>query len=61
MKNSAYQYKNEIGAGDRFAFSDNWAEFLKVVDEKQINEAVESLKNAGDGRLKRAVLFGYRM
>lgn len=34
----------EINAGDRFAFGENWASFLAMVDERRIDEAVDSLK-----------------
>lgn len=34
----------EIEAGDRFPFGENWANFLAVVDERRIREAVDSLK-----------------
>ena len=45
MLNTADEHKKEIDAGERFAFGDNWAQFLKVLDEQRIKEAVESLKN----------------
>jgi 2-polyprenyl-3-methyl-5-hydroxy-6-metoxy-1,4-benzoquinol methylase len=45
MMNAADEHKKEIDAGERFAFGDNWAQFLKVLDEQRIEEAVESLKN----------------
>lgn len=45
MLNTADEHKKEIDSGERFAFGDNWAQFLKVLDEQQIKEAVESLKN----------------
>lgn len=34
----------EICAGDRYAFGENWASYLRVIDEDKINLAVESLK-----------------
>ena len=37
-------YKQEIDSGERFAFGNNWARFLKVVDEQRIAEATDSLK-----------------
>lgn len=45
MLNIADEHKKEIESGERFAFGDNWAQFLKVLDEQRIKEAVESLKN----------------
>ena len=36
--------RDEINAGDRFAFGDNWARFLKLVDERRIADAEESLR-----------------
>jgi len=45
MRNIADEHRREIESGERFAFGDNWALFLKVLDEQCINEAVESLKN----------------
>ena len=45
MLNTADEHKKEIDAGERFAFGDNWAQFLKMLDEQRIKEAVESLKN----------------
>ncbi len=33
----------EIAEGDRFAFGDNWRQFLDLVDEDRIQAAVESL------------------
>jgi 2-polyprenyl-3-methyl-5-hydroxy-6-metoxy-1,4-benzoquinol methylase len=37
-------HSEEIELGQRFAFGDNWAQFLKVLDEKRIRDAVDSLK-----------------
>jgi len=34
----------ELADGERFAFGDNWAHFLKNLNEKQIKEAKKSLK-----------------
>jgi 2-polyprenyl-3-methyl-5-hydroxy-6-metoxy-1,4-benzoquinol methylase len=34
----------EIERGDRFAFGENWARFLELVDEARIHSAVDSLK-----------------
>jgi 2-polyprenyl-3-methyl-5-hydroxy-6-metoxy-1,4-benzoquinol methylase len=36
--------RDEIEAGDRFAFGDNWARFLELVDEDRITSAEESLR-----------------
>jgi 2-polyprenyl-6-hydroxyphenyl methylase/3-demethylubiquinone-9 3-methyltransferase len=36
--------KQEIDSGERFAFGDNWARFLKVLNEERISEATFSLK-----------------
>ncbi len=39
----------EIDAGERFAFGDNWARFLSLVDDRRIQAAEESLRdNLGD-------------
>jgi len=35
----------EIEAGSRFAFGDNWAQFLALVDDRRIEDAVESLRS----------------
>ena len=37
-------HKREIDAGERFAFGDNWANFLNVLNDQRITEAVSSLK-----------------
>jgi 2-polyprenyl-3-methyl-5-hydroxy-6-metoxy-1,4-benzoquinol methylase len=34
----------EVTSGERFAFGENWARFLSVLDDKRIDEAVTSLK-----------------
>lgn len=34
----------EIEQGDRFAFGENWSNFLEVLDEERISQAVESLQ-----------------
>ena len=34
----------EVKMGERFAFGENWARFLSVLDDKRIDEAVVSLK-----------------
>jgi 2-polyprenyl-6-hydroxyphenyl methylase/3-demethylubiquinone-9 3-methyltransferase len=35
--------EEEIEAGERFAFGENWASFLRLVDESRISSAVEGL------------------
>jgi 2-polyprenyl-3-methyl-5-hydroxy-6-metoxy-1,4-benzoquinol methylase len=43
----------EVGGGERFAFGENWARFLKVLNEQRIQQAVGSLKtNLGVDNLK---------
>jgi SAM-dependent methyltransferase len=42
MTNTAHQ--NEIVSGERFAFGDNWADFLRVLNEDRIAEATKSLQ-----------------
>lgn len=37
-------HKQEIDSGERFAFGENWAQFLKVLSDQRIFEAKESLK-----------------
>ncbi len=37
-------HEQELASGERFAFGDNWARFLKVLDDQRIEEAVASLK-----------------
>jgi 2-polyprenyl-3-methyl-5-hydroxy-6-metoxy-1,4-benzoquinol methylase len=37
-------HEQEVGAGERFAFGDNWARFLKVLNDERIQQAVDSLK-----------------
>src|SRR5262245_42504672 len=37
-------HEQEIAGGQRFAFGDNWARFLQVLDEEAIQQAVDSLK-----------------
>jgi 2-polyprenyl-6-hydroxyphenyl methylase/3-demethylubiquinone-9 3-methyltransferase len=37
-------HKQELDAGERFAFGENWAHFLKVLDESRIQQAVDSLR-----------------
>jgi 2-polyprenyl-6-hydroxyphenyl methylase/3-demethylubiquinone-9 3-methyltransferase len=41
MTNTTHQ--TEIMSGNRFAFGENWANFLKSLDERRIDEAVRSL------------------
>lgn len=42
MTNTSHQ--SEIESGKRFAFGQNWTEFLSVLDDHRIEEAVKSLK-----------------
>ncbi len=42
---TADNHKKELESGDRFAFGDNWTQFLKVLDESRIADAVEGLKD----------------
>jgi len=37
-------HAQEIRGGERFAFGENWARFLKVLDDERIQQAVDSLK-----------------
>lgn len=37
-------HAEEIAAGDRFSFGDNWAAFLRVLDDERIAEAEKSLR-----------------
>lgn len=37
-------HRQEIESGERFAFGDNWAQFLKVLSEQRIIEAKNSLQ-----------------
>jgi 2-polyprenyl-3-methyl-5-hydroxy-6-metoxy-1,4-benzoquinol methylase len=37
-------HKQEVESGERFAFGDNWANFLTLLDEQRIEHAVDSLK-----------------
>ncbi|HET6863052.1 MAG TPA: class I SAM-dependent methyltransferase [Pyrinomonadaceae bacterium] len=37
-------HQAEVSTGERFAFGENWARFLAVLDDKRIDEAVASLK-----------------
>jgi 2-polyprenyl-3-methyl-5-hydroxy-6-metoxy-1,4-benzoquinol methylase len=41
MTNTTHQA--EIDAGERFAFGENWANFIKVLNDNRIDEAVKSL------------------
>ncbi len=40
----ALQCAQEVAAGDRFAFGENWTQFLESLDEAQISDAVRSLQ-----------------
>lgn len=37
-------HEKEIQSGARFAFGRNWAQFLKLLDEERISEAIKSLQ-----------------
>lgn len=37
-------HEQEIAGGERFAFGDNWARFLQVLDEEGVQQAVDTLK-----------------
>jgi len=39
------KHKDEISAGQRFAFGENWIRFLSVLDENRIEAAEQSLRN----------------
>jgi SAM-dependent methyltransferase len=39
-------HSQEVDAGERFAFGDNWTRFLEVLDETRISQAEASLKRA---------------
>jgi 2-polyprenyl-3-methyl-5-hydroxy-6-metoxy-1,4-benzoquinol methylase len=41
----APDHAREVESGERFAFGENWALFLKVLDEERIQTAEESLKD----------------
>jgi 2-polyprenyl-3-methyl-5-hydroxy-6-metoxy-1,4-benzoquinol methylase len=41
----AAQHASETRSGERFAFGENWRDFLRTVDETRIAVAVESLKH----------------
>lgn len=41
-------HKDEIESGKRFAFGENWTRFLKVIDERRINRAMDSLRDMLD-------------
>jgi 2-polyprenyl-6-hydroxyphenyl methylase/3-demethylubiquinone-9 3-methyltransferase len=41
---AAEAHAREISGGERFAFGDNWARFLHLLDEERIQQAMESLK-----------------
>jgi 2-polyprenyl-3-methyl-5-hydroxy-6-metoxy-1,4-benzoquinol methylase len=44
MATSMNTHDQEVSSGERFAFGENWAQFLKVLNERRVQEAVESLK-----------------
>ena len=37
------QHESEVGRGERFEFGKNWANFLKLLDDRRIRRAEESL------------------
>lgn len=37
-------HAHEIARGDRFSFGDNWLRYLKVLDDRRIERAIDSLK-----------------
>ncbi|WGJ16189.1 class I SAM-dependent methyltransferase [Methylocapsa sp. D3K7] len=41
---SARAYEEEVNGGERFKFGENWTQFLNVIDEYRIEQAVDSLK-----------------
>jgi 2-polyprenyl-6-hydroxyphenyl methylase/3-demethylubiquinone-9 3-methyltransferase len=43
-KVSEKTHAEEIADGERFSFGKNWAQFLKVLDDQRIQQAVDSLK-----------------
>jgi 2-polyprenyl-3-methyl-5-hydroxy-6-metoxy-1,4-benzoquinol methylase len=46
MTHSAIEktHEQEIEGGERFAFGDNWARFLRVLDDQKIQQAIDSLQ-----------------
>ena len=38
-------FQNEVTAGERFQFGNNWAAFLKVLDDRRIESAADSMKD----------------
>ena len=45
MNMASDNHSKELDAGERFAFGENWAQFLNVLDEQRIKTAEDSLKN----------------
>jgi hypothetical protein len=41
-----YIYLEEVKTRSRFEFGKNWALYLELIDDKRIDEATASLKNA---------------
>lgn len=37
-------HKNEVESGERFSFGDNWSNFLKIMNDDRITEAIKSLQ-----------------
>jgi 2-polyprenyl-6-hydroxyphenyl methylase/3-demethylubiquinone-9 3-methyltransferase len=44
MGHDASDWQKEVASGERFGFGENWASFLKLLDEKRIRSAEESLQ-----------------
>ena len=40
---SSRSWEEEVGAGERFQFGENWAQFLKLLDDERIRSAEQSL------------------
>jgi SAM-dependent methyltransferase len=49
-------HAREVARGERFEFGENWAEFLRVLDERRISSAIQAL----EAMLGRAQLAGKR-
>ena len=43
MSTDSSTSNEEIKAGNRYAFGENWARYLRIIDEDKINQAAESL------------------
>ncbi|HVP54249.1 MAG TPA: class I SAM-dependent methyltransferase [Candidatus Eisenbacteria bacterium] len=40
------QYSTEVATGERFEFGENWARYLRTLDDEKIEDAITSLKNS---------------